>query len=341
VKWLEPRDHRAARRNVLLLCAVAAFATVALSPFLPADNRLGTDAVVAGSAILGSVVVLTVLARSSSRANAVAWALCPLLAVVALVVLDLLTNDATVNAQIFFVFPVLYGASQLRAPGSAVMTVAAIAGELVVVAAQLPMTRTIAEAGYVCAALVTVSVMLTLSSERSARLVAHLERMAAVDSLTGLVTRRVFDEAAASAITGSVSDEGTSLILIDVDNFKTINDRYGHPAGDEVLVQLARLLVKGVRAGDIVCRLGGDEIAVLMPGCSREDARRCAEDKLAEVRAHAFGVPESREPVEVTVSMGLAHAPTDATDVRGLYARADAALYEAKNHGRGRVAVSA
>ncbi|GAA3828958.1 GGDEF domain-containing protein [Nocardioides panacisoli] len=336
---MEPRDHRAAGRNVLLLCCVAAAATVVLSPWLPADNRLGPDAVVAGTGILGLVVLLSVLARVSSRVNVLAWALCPLLAVVALVVLDLLTHDATVDAQIFFVFPVLYGASQLRPPGSAVMTGSALLGELVV-AAQLPFTQTVAETGYVAAVLVTVSVMLTISTRRNARLIEHLERMAAVDPLTGLVTRRVFDEAAASAITGSANEEGTSLVLLDVDNFKAINDRYGHPGGDEVLVQLARLLLADMRRGDVVCRLGGDEIAVLMPGCSREDARLRAEQKLAEVRSHVFRLAGA-EAVHVSVSIGLAHAPTDAEDVRTLYTRADAALYRAKAGGRGRVALAA
>lgn len=340
LNWMKPRDARTAVRAVSLLCAVAAVVTIAFSPFLPKENQPGTDAILVAAAILALVLLLSTLARYSAVANAVAWAACPLLAVVAIVVLDVLTNDASVVAQIFFVFPMLYGASQLRPAGSLVMTVASVAGEIVVVATQLPAKDAIAQSGYVTAALITASVMLTVTSERQARLVARLEQMAAVDSLTGLVTRRVFDEAAASALTGASSEEGTSLILLDVDNFKTINDKYGHPGGDEVLVQLAGLLVDNIRRGDVVCRLGGDEIAVLLPGCSREDAHLRAEDILSAVVSHTFALHGVQDGMRVSVSMGVAHAPTDAQDVRSLYTTADAALYKAKQDGRGRISVA-
>ena len=81
--------------------------------------------------------------------------------------------------------------------------------------------------------------LLIRSGEQQDELVARLERLAAVDTLTGLATRRVLDEAAKTAMSSADSHEGTSLILLDVDEFKSINDRYGHPGGDEVLVQLA------------------------------------------------------------------------------------------------------
>lgn len=335
--WMRPREPRVAVRAVAALLGVAALVTIVLSPFLPAENQMGADAILTGLGILALIGLLGVLARFSTLANDLAWTLCPLLTVVALVALDVLTNDATVAAQIFFVFPVLYGASQLRPIGSAIMTGASLLGEVIVVAAQLPTKETVVQSGYVGAALVTASVMLTLSSERQAHLVARLEQMAAVDSLTGLVTRRVFDEAAASALSGASSEEGTALLLIDVDNFKTINDEFGHPGGDEVLVQLAQLMTTDIRRGDVVCRLGGDEIAVLMPGCSREDAHRRAEQILADVGTHLFELPGAERPVRVSVSMGVAHAPTDATELRALYAAADAALYRAKQDGRGRV----
>ncbi|KAA1428708.1 GGDEF domain-containing protein [Nocardioides antri] len=336
---MQPRDHRAAARSVIALCAVAAVVTLVLSPFQSATSQPGVAELVTGTAMLTAVVLLCVAARYDPRANTVAWVAGPLLAVATIVVLDLMTNDATVAAQIFFVFPILYGASQLRPAGSAVMTAAALAGELIVVGAQLPLQQAVVDGGYVGAALITVSVLLTITSERQARLVAQLEQMAAVDSLTGLVTRRVFDEAATSALSGASSEEGTSLILLDVDHFKSINDQYGHPAGDEVLVQLAELLVSRTRRGDVVCRLGGDEIAVLLPACSREDAETRAEEMLADVRVHTFSLAES-EGLQVTISVGLAHAPSHATDLRRLYSAADRALYKAKKTGRGRVAVA-
>ena len=203
---MEPRDHRSAARSVSALCAVAAVVTVAFAPLQPAAQQPGSDELLVGAGILALVVVLSVLARYSKAANRLAWTLCPLLAVVAIVVLDLLTNDSSVAAQIFFVFPILYGASQLRPAGAAVMTVASLIGEVVVVRSQLSVRGAIVDAGYVSAALVTAAVLLTISSERQARLVARLEQMAAIDPLTGLVNRRVLEEAATSALSGAASE---------------------------------------------------------------------------------------------------------------------------------------
>jgi diguanylate cyclase (GGDEF)-like protein len=339
--WMLPRNHRAAARTVTTLCAVAAAVSVVFAPFQPAEHGAGPVAMSIGGGVVALVVLLAVLARHFREANRLAWTISPLLAVAAIVVVDLLTNDSSVSAQIFLVFPTLYGASQLRVPGSVVMTAASLVGELVVVGVQLPPREAIVDGGYVAAALVTAAVLLTVSTERQARLVAKLELMAAIDPLTGLVTRRVLDRAATSALSGATSDEGTSLILMDVDNFKTINDDHGHPAGDEVLVGLADLIVRGTRTADVVCRLGGDEIAVLLPACSRESAQKRAEDLLSDVRSHPFAVEGLDRPLSVSVSLGLAHAPSDALDLRSLYAAADAALYHAKRAGRGRLTIAA
>jgi len=339
--WMLPRNHRAAARTVTTLCAVAAVVSLLFAPFQPAEHGAGPVEMAIGVGVIVLVILLAVLARYFREANRLAWTLSPLLAVVAIVVVDLLTNDSSVSAQIFLVFPTLYGASQLRLPGSVVMTGASILGELVVVGVQLPAREAIVDAGYVAAALVTASVLLTASTERQARLVAKLEQMAAIDPLTGLVTRRVLDQAATSALSGATSDEGTSLILMDVDNFKTINDEHGHPVGDEVLVELADRIVRSTRSADVVCRLGGDEIAVLLPACSRDAAQRRAEELLDDVRNHPFVLEGVDHPLTVSVSLGLAHAPSDAFDLRSLYAAADSALYQAKRSGRGRLTIAA
>jgi diguanylate cyclase (GGDEF)-like protein len=126
-----------------------------------------------------------------------------------------------------------------------------------------------------------------------------------------------------------------------VDNFKTINDQHGHPIGDKVLVELAEVIVRGTRASDVVCRLGGDEIAVLLPACSRDVACQRAESILTTVLMHSFTIEGTGEDLPVSVSLGLAHAPSDAVDLRTLYSAADTALYEAKRSGRGRLVVAA
>jgi diguanylate cyclase (GGDEF)-like protein len=336
-----PRDHRAAARTVSTLAAVAAGVSVVFLPFQPADQEAGATATFVMGGVIGLVVLLAVFAWRFPEADPLAWTVSPLLAIAAIVVVDLLTNDSSVSAQIFLVFPTLYGASQLRVAGSAVITAASVVAEIVVVGVQLPGREALVDAGYVTAALVTTAVLLSTATERQARLVARLEEMAAIDPLTGLVTRRVLDEAASSALSGANSDEGTALILLDVDNFKTINDEHGHPAGDTVLVELADLIVRRARGSDVVCRLGGDEIAVLLPACSREVASRRAEEVVSDVRRHAFTVDGLGRTLSVSVSLGLAHAPSDAYDLRTLYGAADAALYEAKRSGRGRLVVAA
>jgi diguanylate cyclase (GGDEF)-like protein len=321
-----------------MLASVAVLVTIAFLPIQPGGRNLtATQAVV----LLGAVALGIAgcwAARHRPRAALVAWALGPLMAVGVIVLLDLWTSDASVAAQVFLFFPTLYGASQLPRPGAIVMTAASVLGEVVVVLSALPLRTAAIDIGDVSAALVTTAVLLIHSGEQQAGLVARLERLAAIDTLTGLATRRVLDEAAKSAMSSADSHEGTSLILLDVDEFKSINDRYGHPGGDEVLVQLGALLVQSARRGDVVSRLGGDEMALLLPGCSVTSLRHRAEQIVADVGNHPF-VLHSGEEVRVSVSVGLANAPTDAVDLQSLYVRADRALYEAKRSGRNRVGI--
>ncbi len=336
--WMQPRSHSAALSSMVMLAGVAVLVTIVFLPLQPGGRDLTPTAAVL---ILGSVAVVLVGCRAARNRRIpalIAWALVPLLAVVAIVVLDVLTSDVSVAAQVFFFFPTLYGASQLRRAGAVVMTAASVVGVSIVVLGSLPLAAAATDIGYVSAALITTAALLIRSGERQDELVTRLERQAAVDALTGLATRRVLDEAARSAISGAVSHEGTSLILLDVDEFKSVNDRYGHPGGDEVLVQLADYLVRSARRDDVVSRLGGDEMAVLLPGCSVASLQRRAEQIVADVATHPFVLP-SGEEIRVSVSVGLANAPADAVDLPGLYVRADRALYEAKRSGRNRVGI--
>ncbi len=229
--WMQPRSRPAALWSMLMLAGVAVLVTIVFIPLQTGGRNLtSTEAVL----LLGSVAVVLAAcwaARHRRVPSLVAWALGPLLAVSAIVVLDLLTADVSVAAQVFFFFPTLYGASQLRRAGAVVMTTASVVGVGIVVVGSLPPAAAAADLGYVAAALITTAALLVRSGERQDVLVARLERLAAVDALTGLATRRVLDEAARSAISGADSHEGTSLILLDVDEFKSINDRHGHPGG--------------------------------------------------------------------------------------------------------------
>jgi diguanylate cyclase (GGDEF)-like protein len=343
VAAMQPRDHASAGRAVSVLCLVGVGVTIIFAPLEPNSVDVNTVQLGLGIATLVAVGVISGAARRFDEANRVAWAVCPFLTIAAIIVIDYLTSDATISAEIFFLFPALYGASQLRRTGAVVVTAAAVAGEWIVVDGMLPLREAITNAGYVSAALATSAALLIRAGERQEELVGQLVRQAAIDPLTGLVTRRVLDEAAQSAMSGAASVAGTSLILLDVDKFKEINDGYGHPAGDRVLVQLAALLVESASPNEVVSRMGGDEIAILLPGSSMETLQRRAEQIVWEVRAHEFVVDQGGDavPVSVSVSVGTAHAPTHAVDLHALYVAADAALYDAKHGGRDRVGTHA
>lgn len=336
VRWMQPRDHRVAGRTASTLGMVAAAVTLVFAIGQLVDDEAAVIDIVVTVVAAALIVVAGLSARLLGDAHPWVWAGWPFAAISLIVALDFLTGDATLSAQVFLIFPALYAASELRRPGVVVMVIAVILAGWSVTTVMLPWERAIVEASYMSAAIVATAALLTLAGERQERLVTQLERQAAIDPLTGLVTRRVLDEAASSALTGAASAQGTALILIDVDNFKAINDAYGHPGGDEVLVQLADVLIKGSRSTDVVSRLGGDEIALLLPGCSADVLTARAEQILSEIRAKQFVLPDGRR-VTVTVSGGLAHAPTDAVDLRTMYAAADKALYQAKELGRNQI----
>jgi diguanylate cyclase (GGDEF)-like protein len=184
-----------------------------------------------------------------------------------------------------------------------------------------------------------MSVMLVRANNKQEELVDALQEQATVDSLTGLVNRRVFDGALEEALTRPVPG-GTALILIDVDAFKAINDSHGHPVGDDVLVHLSALLRGNVRADDaVLSRLGGDELAILLPGTPPDVASRRAEELLASVRSTPLALADGTL-LSLSISVGVAHAPQRSGNLRALYTAADAALYEAKRAGRGRVSLA-
>jgi diguanylate cyclase (GGDEF)-like protein len=150
------------------------------------------------------------------------------------------------------------------------------------------------------------------------------------------VTRRVLDDAARSALAGTDQEQGSALIMIDVDYFKSINDNYGHAVGDEALVHIARVLSRGSRPDTVVSRLGGDEMALLLPGCPAEAAVRRAEELGAAVREAPLRL-KNGQSIPLSISVGVAHTVRGGCDMETLYQRADESLYDAKRNGRGRV----
>ncbi|MGC2778013.1 MAG: GGDEF domain-containing protein [Bradyrhizobium sp.] len=181
----------------------------------------------------------------------------------------------------------------------------------------------------------TVFVIFMLASER---IVSAHKRAATTDPLTGLLNRRGFADACAQLIEREAREQRpVSAMIFDIDHFKSINDRFGHAEGDEVLKLFANVAVNHLRLTDLSGRIGGEEFAALLP-CSIEEAMVAAE----RVRGAfaASGVVCEDKPVDTTVSIGVAGGPAG-TDLDVLLAAADTALYKAKRSGRNRVEASA
>lgn len=168
----------------------------------------------------------------------------------------------------------------------------------------------------------------------------RLESLAITDPLTGLFNRRHFEHVLGLEVRRA-KRMGTSLslLMIDVDHFKMYNDTHGHPAGDEVLRTLARVVMKRVRSTDVPCRYGGEEFAVILPGTLRNDAMTLANDIRHLVEKHPFEKEETQPEGRLTVSVGVATYPHDASDEVSLVQVSDQALYRAKANGRNRVEV--
>jgi len=168
---------------------------------------------------------------------------------------------------------------------------------------------------------------------------ARLYEMAATDSLTKLYLRRHFNQRLEEELKRAQRyHHSTGLIMIDIDDFKLVNDHYGHQAGDAVLVELARIFKRRVRATDIVCRYGGEEFCILLP---ETDARgsKCFAERLREAVEH-FDFFYQDSLIHITISMGVATFPIHALNMDELIRKADLSLYVAKQEGKNKVTLS-
>jgi len=164
----------------------------------------------------------------------------------------------------------------------------------------------------------------------------QLERLSTTDELTGVynrrhLSRRLEEEARRAARDGTM----LSLVLLDVDNFKAINDRHSHVAGDQVLARIAGVLAETVRRSDVVARWGGEEFALLLPGCGIAEASRVAEKARAAVAGNDWS--DAAPGLTVTVSIGVACLREAGSDTLELVRLADRRLYGAKRAGRNRI----
>jgi len=177
----------------------------------------------------------------------------------------------------------------------------------------------------------TVFVIFMLVSDRA---VTVHKTAASVDPLTGMLNRRGFAEACSRVIEREANaGRPVTVMIFDIDYFKSINDRFGHPAGDEILKLFATVVINNVRISDLSGRIGGEEFAALLP-CALEEGVVVAE-RVREA-FEASGITCDEGPVDTTVSIGVAGGPAG-TELEVLLAAADTALYQAKRSGRNRV----
>jgi diguanylate cyclase (GGDEF)-like protein len=185
------------------------------------------------------------------------------------------------------------------------------------------------------ALVITLLTAMLLGARRHRR---QLAKLANLDSLTGLPNRRHATQLATDALQRAArTAEPLTLALIDLDHFKVINDRCGHAGGDQVLKEFARLSREVLRTSDIICRWGGEEFLVVMPGAPLDTALSVVER--LRVIARTINVPGSGDPISVSLSAGLATNEASLHSLDALVARADVALYRAKHDGRNLVRI--
>jgi two-component system cell cycle response regulator len=174
----------------------------------------------------------------------------------------------------------------------------------------------------------------------NAELYNQVIQISYTDGMTGLHNFRYFEYRLIEEISRSNRNNShLSLIILDVDFFKNYNDTLGHPAGDELLRQLAGILKETVRDNDIVCRYGGEEFAVILPNVDKEGAKILAERLRYNVEQYKFPREEVQPKGTLTISLGLSEIPSDADKKDDLIKHADSALYHAKKSGRNKVAL--
>jgi diguanylate cyclase (GGDEF)-like protein len=185
--------------------------------------------------------------------------------------------------------------------------------------------------------LLSVMVMVVGSSKVLSRTLSELEYYSVHDPLTGIHNRRYFNEMLEYEVgRSSRHHHQFAVLLLDLDDFKEINDTYGHPLGDEVLKKIAESITSHMRKGDIATRMGGDEFAIILPETPPDGAKVAAESIRANLESLTFKSPNGKD-FHVTTSVGIISYPRDMQTVEDLMSGVDVALYRAKGLGKNEV----
>jgi diguanylate cyclase (GGDEF)-like protein len=192
------------------------------------------------------------------------------------------------------------------------------------------------------AGFVWLTATLSLQTALDVRRMAHLERENITDPLIGIFNRRYLDRRLGEEIARAKRHAiPLSILMLDIDNFKRVNDTYGHQAGDLVLAHVGKLLLEAVRESDVVARYGGEELLVIAPNTPDPLAVTLAERIRHQTETHPLVLDSvSGKQIQITVSIGVAALDGNTKTLQKLVQHADEALYRAKQEGRNRVVVS-
>ena len=331
-------DHEWAARNVgggLMLAAAVLVSGITLisdlrhEPFEPVTRLL--NYVLSAIAVLFGILLLRAPGRVPN------WVINVLPSVAALMVCVPAAVDKTPSplGPLLLTWTVTFAAAVLSAR-VAWTTLGVVASAFAVIAAVSRGVDGLILWLEVTASLSVICWMVARLQAQSNRLRERLANLARTDPLTGLFNRRAFDDALAREHARHLrGGPPTALLLVDIDHFKLVNDSWGHQAGDETLRQLGDLLSERFRTMDVVGRIGGEEFAVLIPGCAPDQALARAQELCDTVRTRTRAWPHP-----ITVSIGVATSRMATTSPDELFAIADSALYAAKASGRDRVATA-
>lgn len=249
-------------------------------------------------------------------------------------VLGIAGSAADAGTQIFYMLAALLAGYYLPRRWAYLAALSVVISQQILVWTVLPSADALHDSFYVPGLLLLATFMLVRVREMDVSAENERVRRASLDPLTGLATRQMMDEMLEQAGEGGERPQ-ISLILVDVDHFKIVNDTFGHPFGDQALIAVAEVLRHLAGPGGIPVRLGGDEFALLCPGADKDAAEERARAIVEHVGAHKFSV--NGRPVSILVSVGVATS-SDKLRVEWLYRSADRALYRAKRSGCGSAA---
>lgn len=319
---------------VKAVAALLLFDTVLPSgaPSTPAEEWMNTVFLPITLVVLGEIV-----RRLGPRVGTAQGWLIPMGALTMLAAVNITNDSAGAGSQMFAVFATIVSAYHLRPAMSAVVTAYA-AVLAIVVDLWVGNSGGPASMPYFLTALIAMTVVVSLSRHEAAAAEDTLAHQASVDHLTGACSRLVLDEHLARAFARGDVGLGVGVVVFDVDHFKGINDRFGHPVGDAVLAHLTDIVRRNARDEELVARMGGDEFALLMVDAPRAEVLYRARQIVADARTNPARAGDVR--AAFTLSAGVAHAPADADSVEALYAAADRSLYVAKQQGRDQVGPS-